>query len=244
MNHLNDLDATKKTIDALSSALGNAGDLPVHWKLFLLATNYHERVLNRLEGRMQEFNRDIEGLGKDNEKLEEKLSSIMRESEEKISAVMKRNEKLEEKLSSVMKESEEKITAVMKRNDKLNRKMNNQQQTFEEQLSLLMTDIEAKFTTEAIRNFEEVINSQTEVTNLRKLNDRLLSECAQIRNQNKDLKDKNNDLTDNNTKLEATLAKIITEQDQQKNALMMMGSLLQKLSLKDGNESAPSGETS
>ncbi|KAG4071506.1 hypothetical protein HA402_011660 [Bradysia odoriphaga] len=183
MDHFNDLVATKKIIDTLSSALGHASDLPVHWKRFLLATNYFHRVMDKCNENYL--------------RLEEKLY-----------------------------DETDKFNGEI---GKLKAELEKQGKTFEERLLSVQTEIEAKFTTEAVRNFEEVINSQTEVSNLRKLNGRLLSECSQLRNQR-------NTLEDDKIQLEAKLETIITEQEQQKKALMLMGALLEKLSLKNDDD--------
>ncbi len=208
MNHLNDLIATKKTINTLGSALKNAPDVPVHWNRFLLATNYFDRVVNECNDNCC---------------------------------------RLEKKLQAEKEKSKRLNTEVQR----LNKEFEKQRKTLDK-LYLVQTEIEAKFTTEAVRNFEEVINSQTEVSNLRKLNGRLLSELSQTRNQR-------NSLEDDKRKLEAKLETVITEQEQQKKeqeqqkkeqerqkqALMLMGALLDKLSLKNTNDdkSGPSNET-
>ncbi|XP_037029053.1 26S proteasome non-ATPase regulatory subunit 13 homolog A-like [Bradysia coprophila] len=172
LDHFNDVVATKRIINALSSALGKASDLPVHWNRFLLATNFLHRVVD-------ECNENYL-------RLEEKFVKLENEFEK-------------------------------------------QGKTFEERLLSVQTEIDAKFTTEAVRNFEEVIHSQTEVSNLRKLNGRLLNECSQLRNQR-------NTLEDDKIQLESKLETIITEQEQQKNALMLMGALLEKLSVKNDDD--------
>lgn len=190
LNHFDDLDATKQIVNNLSLVLGEAVNVPVYWKLFLLASNYHQRV--------QEQN------GNNYRQLERKLNF--------------------------------ELDRLNIENGRLNDKIVSQREYFDKKISSLRTEIETKFTTEALQNFEDVISSQTEVSNLRKLNGKLLIECSQLRNQKYGLED-------DKTNLEAKLETIITEQEQQKSALMLVGALLEKLSLKkDNDESGASNE--
>lgn len=183
LNHLDDLDATKQIINNLSLVLRDAVDVPVYWKLFLLASNYHQRI--------QEQN------GNNYRQFEQKLNF--------------------------------ELDRLNIENGRLNDKIVSQREYFDKKISSLRTEIEVKFTTEALQNFEDVISSQTEVSNLRKLNGKLLIDCSQLRNQK-------HGLEDDKTNLEAKLETIITEQEQQKSALMLVGALLEKLSLKKDND--------
>lgn len=183
LNHLDDLDATKQIINNLSLVLRDAVDVPVYWKLFLLASNYHQRI--------QEQN------GNNYRQFEQKLNF--------------------------------ELDRLNIENGRLNDKIVSQREYFDKKISSLRTEIEVKFTTEALQNFEDVISSQTEVSNLRKLNGKLLIDCSQLRNQK-------HGLEDDKKNLEAKLETIITEQEQQKSALMLVGALLEKLSLKKDND--------
>lgn len=199
LNHLNDLVATKKIIDTLSSALESPVDVPLHWNRFSLATSYFHRVVDDCNDNYRRLD----------EKFQNETEKFQNEKEKFYGEI-----------------------------GRLNNEIEKQRQTFEEKLLALQTEIEAKFTTEAVRNFDEVINSQTEVSNLRRLNGRLLSECSQLRNQR-------NGLADDKTKLETKLEMIITEQEQQRKALMLMGAHLDSLQLKhdDDDKSSPSNKT-
>lgn len=206
LNHLNDLVATKKIIDALTSAFGRPADVPLHWNGFSLATSYFHRVVDDCK---DNYRRLDEKLQKEKEKFQNETEKFQNETKKFNGEIVRLNNEIEK-----------------------------QRQTFEEKLLAMQKEIEAKFMTEAVQNFEEVINSETEVSKLRQLNDRLLSECSQLRNQR-------NGLEDDKTKLEAKLELIIIEQEKQKQALMLMGGLLEKLSLKndDDDKSSPSNKT-
>lgn len=195
LKHSDNLDATKSIINHLSSVLGEATNVPVYCKMFLLASNYHQRAREQHDNN----HRQLE------QKLNTELERLNRENE-----------------------------SFNRENKRLNDKIVSQREYFDKKITSLKTDIEAKFTTEALQNFEDVISSQTEVSNLRKLNGKLLLECSQLRI-------KTNGLEDEKMNLEAKLETVITEQEQQKSALMLMGALLEKLSLtKDNDESGTS----